>query len=116
MPPRSARPDLDVPPVARADAPRTAPARVRTERLAVCPECDAFVRGEGPVPVRGAPERREIERGVARLGASGGARAALRATGVALGCREKPCACCRRPSPGPRVALERTVIELTAPA
>ena len=94
----------------RADAPH-APPRARTDRLEACLECAAFVGGAGDPAARHRPDRREIERGVARLSAPGPRRTTLVATGVRVGYRARPCPCCRRPGWGERTVVERTVSE-----
>ena len=99
--------------VDRAPETREAPAeapRSLTSRLAVCLECEAFVAGTDAATARRDPERREIERGVARLSVPG-RRTTLRPAGVRLGHASTPCACCRRPGAGARVVLERTVAD-----
>ena len=108
---------VDRAPVAR-DAPAGSPAaapraslRTRTDRLEVCPDCAAFVAGAGDPAARHHPDRREIERGAARLSAPGPRRTTLVATGARLGHRARPCPCCRRPGWGERTVVERTVTE-----
>ena len=108
-------------PIARRSRPMPAPAslarrpdgppaaRARVDRLEVCLDCEAYVAGAPTSLVPGDLDLREIERGVARLSAPNGRRTTLRSTGVAVGERLAPCACCRRPVAGARAVLERTV-------
>ena len=100
----------DAPADSCAAVPDVAP-RTRADRLEVCPDCAAFVDGAGDPAARHHPDRREIERGVARLSAPGPRRTTLVATGARLGYRARPCPCCRRPGRGERTVVERTVIE-----
>lgn len=86
---------------------RSRPGRTRTDRFEVCTDCAALVRGEAPTD--DAVDLREIERGLARLTAPIGRRGTLRDAGESAGHRNAPCACCRRPLPGARVVIERTL-------
>ena len=93
----------------RPDGPPAARAGARVDRLEVCLDCEAYVAGAPTSLVPGDLDLREIERGVARLSAPNGRRTTLRSTGVAVGERRAPCACCRRPVAGARALLERAV-------